>query len=118
MAVRIESFYIDLGRRIQTLREERLLTQEKLGRMLHPSMTRASVANIEGGKQRVLAHTLVSIASALKIALGDLIPPAPFRTAQRSGSSLKGELADKLDLSPRKLGALFAKLSVPAKESK
>jgi len=72
MKGRVENFYLLLGARVRAIRQQKGLTQEQLGSRLTPTMTRASVANIETGKQRVLAHTLVQLASALSVALDDL----------------------------------------------
>jgi transcriptional regulator with XRE-family HTH domain len=76
LATRTEPFYAALGRRISDARERRGLSQAKLGEMLKPPVTRASIANVESGKQRVLAHTLVDLAAALGISVADLIPDA------------------------------------------
>jgi transcriptional regulator with XRE-family HTH domain len=62
---RREPFYEELGRRIARLRQQVGLSQQSLGALMQPQMTRASVANIETGQQRVLAHTLVQLAKAL-----------------------------------------------------
>lgn len=70
----IESFYVNMGQRIQRARSERKLTQEQLGERLIPPVTRASIANIEAGKQRVLAHTLWQLAAALKKSVLELVP--------------------------------------------
>ncbi len=72
MGVRDERFYRTLGATIRRRRDELDLTQEALGERLNPPMTRASIANIEAGKQRVLAHTLVDLASALTMKLDEL----------------------------------------------
>lgn len=72
MAKPLEPFYEELGRRIAKLRAERGLSQEALGQAMTPRMTRASVANIENGKQRVLAHTFVELATLLQCDLGVL----------------------------------------------
>ncbi len=37
-------------------------------------LSRASIANIENGKQRVLLHQLFQFADALQVSLSDLIP--------------------------------------------
>ena len=65
MKRRREPFYEELGRRIAGLRQQRKLSQQALGALLQPQMTRASIANIETGQQRVLAHSLVQLATAL-----------------------------------------------------
>ncbi len=64
-----QRFYRMLGATIRRRRDALALTQETLGARLNPRMTRASIANIEAGKQRVLAHTFVDIASALTMKL-------------------------------------------------
>ena len=70
----IEPFYRELGRRIQQLREKRELSQEELARRLNRPLTRASIANIENGKQRVLVHTLVELVRELRTSFEELIP--------------------------------------------
>ena len=71
---KIEPFYTSLGRNIQEMRDSLGLSQSALGQRLIPQVTRASIANIEAGKQRVLAHTLVQLASALGTNLSNLVP--------------------------------------------
>ena len=41
---------------------------------LTAGLTRTSVANIEGGRQKILLHTLVVFAEALGVEPGSLIP--------------------------------------------
>src|SRR6266850_4220472 len=60
-------FYRELGRRIRALRTEHGLTQAGLGLRLEPPVTRAAIANVENGKQRVLAHTLVQLAQIFRV---------------------------------------------------
>lgn len=54
--------YEDLGRNIRRARLLAGLTQEQLGRAV--GLTRTSVNNIEHGRQKVLVHTLLELASA------------------------------------------------------
>ena len=70
----IEPFYGQLGRRIALARTRRGMTQEQLGRALEPQLTRASIANVEQGKQRMLVHTLVQVARALEVRPDELLP--------------------------------------------
>ncbi len=70
----VEPFYIELGHLIEDIRTKKKMSKAALGRRLQPELSRASIANIEGGKQRVLAHTLVEIANALEVELSELIP--------------------------------------------
>lgn len=67
-----QAFYAEVGRRIRQTREERGLTQEALAELV--SLTRTSITNIEKGRQKILAHTLVDLATALRIAPATLLP--------------------------------------------
>ena len=89
---RLEEFYRLLGKRIHDRRSELGVTQEQLGRRLQPPMSRASVANIEAGKQRVLAHTFVALAAALETSLDSLVA-APAS----ADADIERELRGKLD---------------------
>jgi transcriptional regulator with XRE-family HTH domain len=106
----IESFYLDLGRLLSAARTKAGLSQEQLGARLHPPMRRASIANMETGKQRVLAKTLVDLAAALEIEISALIPRrAPARrTARRP--NIRAELQAALDLPADKLKKLAKQL--------
>jgi transcriptional regulator with XRE-family HTH domain len=108
MKVQIEPLYVDLGRRIHVLRAERGWTQEQLGKQLNPPVTRASIANIEMGKQRLLVHTLVQITDILKLKLQDLLPDKNHETDQTIGTdqSVRDELKEKLGLPERKIEKL------------
>jgi transcriptional regulator with XRE-family HTH domain len=81
VAITIEPFYKEIGRKIQARRGELRISQETLGLSLEPQVTRASIANIEAGKQRILAHTLVQLADVLGTDLSRLIPNTNNRTA-------------------------------------
>ena len=65
-------FYQKLGKRIRDARKSSQLTQEALG--LKISLTRATVTNIEKGRQQLLVHTLVEIAKALDTTPEALLP--------------------------------------------
>jgi transcriptional regulator with XRE-family HTH domain len=58
-------------------------------------MTRASIANIETGKQRVLAKTLVDLAGVLGAEVADLLPP-PVERGKQKPVDLQAELAKAL----------------------
>jgi transcriptional regulator with XRE-family HTH domain len=68
----IDTFYKDLGSRIRAVRDEVGLTQTTLAGAT--GLTRASVANIEAGRQKVLVHHLVTIATALDVEPQALLP--------------------------------------------
>ena len=95
MAAGIEPFYGELGRRLHRLRAAAGLTQEQLGARLAVPVTRASIANIETGKQRVLAKMLVDLATALAVDVTDLLPEVP-REDDPEDLDLDPELRQKL----------------------
>jgi transcriptional regulator with XRE-family HTH domain len=72
----IETFYRQLGSAVRRRRLERGLTQGDVAARVVPPVTRASIANLELGHQRVLAHTLVQLAEILDVALADLLTPS------------------------------------------
>jgi transcriptional regulator with XRE-family HTH domain len=67
-----EAVYSLVGERLARLRGERGVSQDELGTFA--GLTRASVANIEKGRQRVHIHQLYLFADYLHISLGDLLP--------------------------------------------
>jgi transcriptional regulator with XRE-family HTH domain len=99
MATQIEPFYAEVGRRIRDHRNKAGMTQEDLGRLLSPPMTRVSVANFEGGHQRVLSHTLVQLAAALNVEVTDILPPKTVQPVANSNARITDELVSKLGLS-------------------
>lgn len=113
---KVEPFYTEVGQRIQKLRNDKKLSQTALGFLLNPKVTRASIANIETGKQRILAHTLVQLAEALETTLTDLVPPQK-QINQVAADTLEAEFAKKLNLSPQKIKNLATKV-VEATRSK
>lgn len=68
----IDRFYAELGQRVRRARLGTGLTQDDLARAL--LLARSSVANLEAGRQRVPAHTLLLAAHALHVGLTDLFP--------------------------------------------
>lgn len=65
-------FYFELGKRIRKARLKQRLTQKQLADLL--SLNRTSITNIERGIQRLLVHTVVTIASELRVPVEALIP--------------------------------------------
>ncbi|HET7883323.1 MAG TPA: helix-turn-helix transcriptional regulator, partial [Acetobacteraceae bacterium] len=61
-------------RRVRTRREQLRLTQADLSTKV--GLSRASIANIEGGRQAILLHQFLALAEALTIPPMDLIPSA------------------------------------------
>jgi len=111
MPTKIEPFYKALGSNIQEARERRKMTQSRLGLALTPSSTRASIANIENGKQRVLVHTLVQMAESLDVKIQDLLPANSQAVAAPSPKDVERELKRKLNLAAPQLKKLTARLA-------
>lgn len=71
-----ETLYRAFGTAVATRRKALALTQAQLASKV--KMSRASIANIESGRQSVLLHHLYAIAAALDLArVADLLPPLP-----------------------------------------
>lgn len=76
-----QAVYKAFGRAIATRRKELDLTQAKLAARV--GMSRASIANIESGRQNVLLHHVYSLASALEFSkVSDLLPTQPKPSRQ------------------------------------
>lgn len=69
-----DEIYATLGRSVRTRREQLRLTQADLSAKV--GLSRASIANIEGGRQAVLLHQFLALAAALTIPPMDLIQSA------------------------------------------
>jgi transcriptional regulator with XRE-family HTH domain len=70
----LEPLYRSIGSVIRAKRRQRDWSQEELAQKL--MISRGTLANIEGGRQRVLVHQLYAIAAALDLKPLDLLPPA------------------------------------------
>lgn len=64
---KVEPFYRLFGARVAVARDARGLTQAELAKLLTPPVTRASLSNLEAGKQRVNLHTALQLARILKM---------------------------------------------------
>ena len=109
MVIKIEPFYVDVGHRIRDGRNKLGMTQEQLGQLLSPPTTRVSIANIEAGKQRILSHTLVQIATALKMKVTSILPPDNKTGAVPNLHDIANELVSKLGISKNKADKFLAK---------
>ena len=88
-----DSLYRLFGDRVRKLREKRKVTQEELARRVE--LSRTSITNIEKGRQRVLLHQLVDIASALDAKPGDLMPKS---TEAAQDPSLRPDVARVVEI--------------------
>jgi len=87
-------FYEELGRRIRQTREAAELTQEDLA--LRVELSRASVANIERGNQRVAVHRFVEIAQALGVEPIRLLPRPEGRAARLGRTVREAGIPDEI----------------------
>ncbi len=69
----IESCYLHLGHVCLEMRERRNFSQQYVATGM--GWTRASVANLEGGKQRVMLHDFPKLAKVLGVRIADLFAP-------------------------------------------
>lgn len=74
-----------IGGLIKSRRKRLSITQDRLAAALH--ISRASLANIEAGRQKILVHHLYAFADALQLSVKDFLvePPA---VASQPGSDL------------------------------
>ena len=84
--------YRRLGRAVADRRRELGLTQSTVADKL--GLSRASLANLENGRQRIMVHQLFALVNALKLkSILDLVPeawspPEPLPDIMVSGSTL------------------------------
>jgi len=91
--MRPEPIYQQIGRIIRARRRVLDRAQGQLAQQV--GISRATLANIETGRQRVLVHQLYAFARALELKLSDLLPEqAPPRlAAEWSGAPIEGNLS-------------------------
>ena len=83
--------YKAFGNAVSTRRKALSLTQAQLASMV--KMSRASIANIESGRQNILLHHVYALAAALDFTkVGELLPPLPQRSI---GEELKMTLSNQ-----------------------
>jgi len=70
--------YEELGQLVRLHRERLQMSQEALSKTI--KLSRASIANIETGRQRIPLHHLYQLAQALKVEVETLLPN-PKRSA-------------------------------------
>lgn len=99
-----EAIYRVFGRKLREIRVSKRIPQQELATL--SGLTRASVANIESGRQRVLLHQAVQFAEALKVDLAEIVPGNSEINADRDSASSEGEylrvLRENLALELRK----------------
>src|SRR5262249_26473623 len=112
----IDPVYAEFGRRVRRRRDALGWSQDRLAKLLHPPMTRASIANIESAQQRVLLHTALELAAALEVPLaelaGDAAPLLP------DTDTLAAELASKLTIPSERARSLASRISTKSRSEK
>lgn len=90
-AVDADALYLAIGRRIRSERLKKGLSQSELGAA--SELTRASIANLEQGRQRIPLHRLYGIATALGTDVSTLLPPTAFAVTD---STSRGRIDSQL----------------------
>lgn len=109
-----KELYRRVGRAIADRRNELGLTQEEVARQL--GLSRASLANIETGRQKILLHYLYLIATALKVSrVEDLLPAAAGLATDTPQEIQIG--GDELTNEQRAEVALFFARSTPTRST-
>ena len=90
-----DDIYTDIGKRIATARLASGLTQADLGEAI--SLSRTSITNIEGGRQKILVHTLFDIAAVLHVDVKELLP----QSLESTQTATQGRSLDSLDQAAR-----------------
>jgi len=86
------ALYREVGRRIKDRRLAARMSQERLAAAAN--LSRASISNIEAGRQQVYLHHLVAIADALKADLHSLLSHTRTTSLTRELQQLDNEAHD------------------------
>jgi transcriptional regulator with XRE-family HTH domain len=97
-----EPIYKQIGGIVRALRRRADKPQDALAGQL--GISRATLANIETGRQRILVHQLYAIARALNVKLTDLLPPALANGSEPNWTDLsfKGDYEGDLNTEQKK----------------
>jgi transcriptional regulator with XRE-family HTH domain len=90
-----KDLYLEIGQLIR--RRRKVLGQTQAQLAAHLQLARASIANIETGRQKILLHQLYQLASGLQMQVAELLPVAK---SEPSGLSPK-DLPLPTDLSAK-----------------
>jgi transcriptional regulator with XRE-family HTH domain len=94
------NFYKQVGARVRELRGAKL-TQEELARA--SALSRASIVNIEAGRQKLLLHNLFGISKALGVSPTEFIGPLEQIALSDLDLSSAGDAADFVQTALQKL---------------
>lgn len=87
--MREREIYRDFGKKIADFRNSHNLTQAQLARQI--GLSRASLANIERGEQRVYLHQLLALSAALAPVPFEELLPSMDRAAAKADVTLSGD---------------------------
>jgi len=87
-----QRIYKDLGTRVRILRKGLGKTQDEVAKQA--GISRASLANIEAGRQQVLVHHLFALAKALQLEAPGALLLTQRASTPRKGSSRRKAAAD------------------------
>jgi transcriptional regulator with XRE-family HTH domain len=73
-----DQFYIELGDRLRVKREKSGLTQAEVAEAA--GISRTSLTNIEGGRQRILVDQLALICNKLNAPVDEIMPTGAIKT--------------------------------------
>lgn len=90
----LEFPYPQLGTLVSKRRTERGETQKELAGKI--GISRASLANIESGRQRLLVHQLFGLAAALEVQIVELLP-------RLNKNNIQNDLPIPADVDPKHL---------------
>jgi transcriptional regulator with XRE-family HTH domain len=107
----LSKLYRDLGEMVSRRREALGLTQKDLA--VEVGLSRASIANIETGRQKVMLHQIFNLASALQLSAADLLPQVNVSSVRPS--TLK--LPDDLSTEQKRRISQFYESAVPQSRS-
>lgn len=94
------TIYVTIGRNLRLHRQKLGLSQIDLANRCE--MTKASISQIESGKQRIAIENLYRVASVLKCSVYDLLPPdlttdVDIDTAQRFDGTAISRTINRID---------------------
>lgn len=93
----INWIYEEMGRRIRDARKRTQRNQDEIAEILN--ISRASVVNIENGKQRPPLHVIYNIAEILGVSPHELLPPTISATETEAIGMLPTNLEETIDQS-------------------
>ena len=103
------AIYGPLGRNVRRARLEAGFSQKRVADAV--GMSRAAIATIEAGKQRIWVDTLAKLAHVLRVPVSDFFDEAPKPAP--GGLTIKQQLADKLGCTPKKAQEILDQINRP-----